>query len=107
MLEGFCISSKRSSEKGEVFLLETFFELQKDDCSSSSQVNFGKYVPLFLSYFHTALLWNITNLIGTKRGRKETSMKQSGGVQKFDFSAKVVAHCHHLRKTSSNFSVHL
>ena len=71
MLEGFCISSKRSSEKGEVFLLETFFELQKDDCSSSSQVNFGKYVPLFLSYFHTALLWNITNLIGTKRGRKE------------------------------------
>ena len=55
-------------------------------------------MPLSLSHFHTALLWNITNLIGTKRGRKETSMDQSGGVQKFDFSAKVVAHCHRLGK---------
>ena len=45
-------------------------------------------MPLFLSYFHTALLWNITSLTGTKGGRKETNMEQSGGIQKFDFSAK-------------------
>ena len=94
VLEGICISSKRSSEKGEVFLRETYFELQQDGCSSSSQVNFGKSVLLFISYFHTALLRNITNLIGTKRGRK------------LDFSAKAVAHCHRLGKTSSNFRVH-
>ena len=85
MLEGFYISSKGSSQKGEFPPRDTFVGC--NDCWSSSQVNFGKSVPLFLSYFHTALLWNMTSLTGTK-GRKETNMEQSGGIQKFDFSAK-------------------
>ena len=46
-------------------------------------------MPLFLSYFHTALLWNITSLIGTKGGEKKRTWNKAVGYKSSTSRRKV------------------